>query len=42
MAVISDIINRETIEIFNHMQTLETREDMINYLRSLPRKDEDI
>lgn len=42
MAVINDIINRETIEIFNKIQTLETREDMIDYLRSLPRKDEDI
>lgn len=28
------------MEIFLHMQSLETREEMIEYLRSLPRCDE--
>jgi hypothetical protein len=39
---ISDIINEQTIEIFNHMQELDTKEEMIEYLRSLPRREEDI
>lgn len=39
---VSDIVNKETIEIFNHMQKLDTKEEMIEYLRSLPRRDEDI
>lgn len=38
----SDIVNSETIKIFNEMQKLETREEMIEYLKSLPRHDEDI
>ena len=38
---IFDIINPQTIEIFNNMQKLETREEMIEYLRSLPRRDEE-
>lgn len=40
--MISDIVNRETIKIFDEMQKLETREEMIEYLRSLPRHDGDI
>lgn len=39
---ISDIINIETIKIFSDMQELNTREEMIEYLKSIPRKDEDI
>lgn len=40
---ISDIINKETIEIFNHMQELDTKEEMVEYLRTVPRKEgEDI
>ena len=38
---ISDVINKETIEIFNKMQELDTKEEMIEYLRSLPKKDEE-
>lgn len=29
------------MEIFLHMQSLETREEAIEFLRSLPRADED-
>lgn len=36
---ISDIVNKETIKIFNDMQELKTKEEAIEYLRALPRKD---
>ena len=39
---VSDIINTQTVKIFNDMQKLNTKEEMIEYLRSLPRKEEDI
>ena len=39
---VSDVINPQTIKVFNDMQKLNTREEMIEYLRSLPRKNEDI
>ena len=42
MTAIGEIFNRDTKRIFEDMQKLETREEMIEYLRSLPRKDEDI
>lgn len=42
MTVIGEIFNRDAKTIFEEMQKLETREEMIDYLRSLPRKDEDI
>lgn len=32
---------KSAAEILNEMQKLETREDMISYLRNLPRNDED-
>lgn len=42
MTVLSDIFNAETIKILNDLQELNTKEEMIEYLRSLPRKQEDI
>ena len=38
---VSDIISRSAVKIFNDMQKLDTREEMIDYLRSLPREDEE-
>lgn len=42
MTEIGDIFNRDAKKIFEEMQKLETREETINYLRSLPRKKKDI
>ena len=36
------IMTKTPFEIFKEMQELETREEMIKYLKALPRKDEDI
>ena len=38
----NDIMTKTPFEIFKEMQELETREEMIKYLKALPRKDEDI
>ena len=42
MTAMGEIFNRDTRKVFEEMQKLETREEMIEYLRSLPRKEEDI